>query len=122
MTVGEDRWLAIRVRTSSTAVRRLVVKYRLDFQCEEPGDPESQRQGRVVPAGFKGIDGLAGYVELLAKQRLRPALLRAQLPDVVFQRRPAHLVKTAAAIPYATQKTGFNQKTGRAARSEYFSR
>src|SRR5699024_915643 len=61
----------------------------LDGASEERGDPEGEREGRVVLVVLEGDHRLPGDAEGLAELRLGPAALGAAGPDVVAHDSPS---------------------------------
>src|SRR5699024_3278348 len=61
----------------------------LDGASEERGDPEGEREGRVVLVVLEGDHRLPGDAEGLAELRLGPAPLGAAGPDVVAHDSPS---------------------------------
>ena len=58
----------------------------LDGEAEEIGNSESQFQGRAVPSGFDGTDGLAGDPDEPGEFLLPETAFLPQLFDAVFQK------------------------------------
>ena len=56
----------------------------LDSPVEQLGDPERQRQARIVLAPLQGIHRLTRDAELLGQIALRPIALRPQNSKHVF--------------------------------------
>src|SRR5579862_2740994 len=55
----------------------------LHCQAEVPGEPDGQRQRRVISPLFDGVDRLPGHAERLAEGLLGQSLGGAQRPHVV---------------------------------------
>jgi hypothetical protein len=64
----------------------IVGKDALDRLAEHAGDPEGERQARVVLAGFECVDGLARHRQLFGERALRPAARLAQFAQAVVHR------------------------------------
>ena len=58
----------------------------LDGGPEEPGNGDGQREGRRVPAGLDGVDGLPGDGQCAGELALGQPFGGAALPDVVLHR------------------------------------
>ena len=56
----------------------------LDPSLEQFGDAKGQRERRIVPSGFYGMNALAGNAELFAKLGLGPPALLSQFPKPVL--------------------------------------
>ena len=58
----------------------------LDWQFEEPGDLERQRQAGIVFAGLERIDSLTRDAEFIGEIALRPLPDRPKLAELISHR------------------------------------
>ena len=62
----------------------LRVKYILNRAAKQCGDPEGEREARIVSSGLDCIDGLARDAQLFCEVRLRQFLTCAQNAEIVL--------------------------------------